>query len=190
MIAAGGGEGHQYLWSSGQTNPSITGLASGNYAVTVNSNDQCPPLILSTIVAPSTALSATLATTHTSCGMDNGRVSVMANHPNLDYFWNTGSSSAILDNLSAGTYTVTVTDIDGCQDEATTEINISVGFDLSIDNNEDTLMSNQNGVNYQWIDCDTNIDIPGAIFQTFNPSKDGRYAVELKGIDGNECGSY
>lgn len=189
VIAVGGGEGHIYQWSNGESIAAITGLAPGTYTVTITSIDQCTPLILSTIVAPSTALSATLETTHTSCGLDNGRVSVMANHPNLAYFWNTGSSSANVDNLSAGTYTVTVTDGDGCQDEVSTEINNSFGFDLSIDNNENTLMSNQNGVSYQWIDCKNNTFIQGAIFQTFNPSKDGNYSVELKGIDinGNEC---
>ncbi len=189
VIAAGGGDGHQYHWSNGQTNPAIIGLAPGNYAVTVNSTDQCPPLILSINIATSTELTTTLETVHTSCGKDNGRVSAMSNHPNLTYRWNTGSFSAFINNLSAGTYTVTVTDVDGCQDTAITEINNSTGFDTGIVINENKLVANQNDVSYQWIDCENNTYLQGAVYQSFNPSRDGNYSVELKGIDinGNEC---
>ncbi|MBK8625815.1 MAG: T9SS type A sorting domain-containing protein [Saprospiraceae bacterium] len=113
----------------------------------------------------------------------------MSNHPNLTYRWNTGSFSAFINNLSAGTYTVTVTDVDGCQDTAITEINNSTGFDTGIVINENKLVANQNDVSYQWIDCENNTYLQGAVYQSFNPSRDGNYSVELKGIDinGNEC---
>ena len=33
--------------------------------------------------------------------------------------------------------------------------------------------------NYQWIDCDSNLPIPGANQQNFSPAKDGNYKVIL-----------
>ncbi|MBK9745061.1 MAG: hypothetical protein IPO94_19895 [Saprospiraceae bacterium] len=59
-------------------------------------------------------LTTTLETVHTSCGKGQWTVSAMSNHPNLTYRWNTGSFSAFINNLSAGTYAVTVTDVNGC----------------------------------------------------------------------------
>ncbi|MFN7014770.1 MAG: T9SS type A sorting domain-containing protein [Bacteroidia bacterium] len=49
-----------------------------------------------------------------------------------------------------------------------------------VNQNGITLTAVQNGATYQWIDCDNNNSpIPGATQQSFTPSANGRYAVEI-----------
>jgi hypothetical protein len=52
-------------------------------------------------------------------------------------------------------------------------------LDLSVTATSTTLSANATGVTYQWIDCDTNTAIPGAINQVFEPTESGNYAVEI-----------
>ncbi len=57
-----------------------------------------------------------------SCaGADDGSIQVLAlsgENP-INYAWSNGASSALIQNLTAGTYTATVTDAFGCQDSLT-----------------------------------------------------------------------
>jgi hypothetical protein len=61
-----------------------------------------------------------------------------------------------------------------------------VVLDLSVTVTSTTLTANATGVTYQWIDCDTNTAIPGAMNQVFEPTESGNYAVEI--TDGNCVG--
>lgn len=54
-----------------------------------------------------------------------------------------------------------------------------VGVDNRITVTPTTLSSNQNSANYQWFNSDTNVPIPGATNQTFTPTSEGSYAVEV-----------
>ncbi|KOH46639.1 hypothetical protein NC99_06160 [Sunxiuqinia dokdonensis] len=49
-------------------------------------------------------------------------VAVSGGLPPYTYFWNTGASSQDISNLTAGTYTLTVTDANGCTDELSVTI--------------------------------------------------------------------
>ena len=53
------------------------------------------------------------------------------------------------------------------------------GIDATVTNNGNSLVSNQTGAQYQWVDCDNgNTDIPGATQQTYVPTEIiGNYAV-------------
>ncbi|MCB0568503.1 MAG: T9SS type B sorting domain-containing protein, partial [Phaeodactylibacter sp.] len=60
-----------------------------------------------------------------SCaGSSDGAIQVQAGGaiPPLSYLWNTGATTAALANLSAGTYSVTITDGAGCTSESGAEI--------------------------------------------------------------------
>ena len=48
------------------------------------------------------------------------------------------------------------------------------------------LKANLSGVKYQWYDCTTGSDIAGATAQTFQPIKNGKYAVKLDNNSGCE----
>ena len=54
-----------------------------------------------------------------------------------------------------------------------------IGVDNTVTFNSTTLTAAQSSANYQWIDCDTNTEITGETNQSFTPSADGNYAVEV-----------
>ena len=53
-------------------------------------------------------------------------------------------------------------------------------LDLSVSQNGNDLVAGAAGATYQWIDCSTGQPIPGAVGQTFSPTANGSYAVEVR----------
>nr|MBK9652596.1 hypothetical protein [Bacteroidota bacterium] len=121
VVAANGTSGYTYVWSNSNTNTgtSITGLAAGTYTVTVTDANGCTATCSYTVTQPATAVTATCSGTNVACfGASTGSASVVAANgtSGYTYVWsnsntNTGTS---ITGLAAGTYTVTVTDANGC----------------------------------------------------------------------------
>ncbi len=85
---------------------------------------------------------------------------------------------------SSGTYTDKLTNSQGCDSILTVTLTINT-VDINVLQNGITLTSWATGVNYQWLDCNNGYaPIAGATGQTFVPTADGSYAVEL---DDNGC---
>ncbi|MFH1320781.1 MAG: PKD domain-containing protein, partial [Bacteroidota bacterium] len=127
-----GGDGiYSYSWSNGGTLPVITNLCTGTYIVTV-SNATCGTSITDTvIITASSPMTLTLTPTPASCGGSDGTASVIASGGTgpYTYLWTPGgATNDIATGLSAGTYTVAVTDANGCmQTDSVTVINIGGG---------------------------------------------------------------
>jgi len=116
VSASGGWPPYNYLWSSGQTTTTITGLTAGSYSLTVTDAIGCTAAGSITVTQP-TALSAACSGTNASCnGGSNGSASVVVSGgtSSYNYFWNTGATTSSINGLSANTYLVTVTDSHGC----------------------------------------------------------------------------
>ncbi|MBS1580942.1 MAG: SprB repeat-containing protein, partial [Bacteroidetes bacterium] len=113
--------GFTYLWNdpAAQTAHTATGLAAGNYHVRVTDGYGCDTTVNVTITQPAAITIANLAVTHEQCaGNNDGAITVTANGGTAPYHysWNTGHPADTLATLTAGagTYTVTVTDANGC----------------------------------------------------------------------------
>lgn len=114
------GIGLEYLWlPSGGTSLDATGLAAGNYTIAATDDNGCVaysgPYTVGTIVGPSIDASA-LIETDESCSLSNGSLTgILASGNGLSYSWsNSGGNNIDATNLSAGAYTLTVTDVNGC----------------------------------------------------------------------------
>jgi len=59
-----------------------------------------------------------------------------------------------------------------------TEVNL-IAIDNTVTENTTSLVSNESSGSYQWYNCDTESSINGATSQTFTPTTDGNYAVEV-----------
>jgi hypothetical protein len=77
---------------------------------------------------------------------------------------------------SSGTYQVVLLSADGCDSVINAQLLFQT-VDISVTVQGQQLAANQNGAFYQWIDCNTGQDIPGATSQVFAPEVSGSYAV-------------
>lgn len=106
-----------YQWNNGSTSQDLTGLASGNYSLTVTDNGCQSVFNNFTISEPDTVLIKTFAFQNASCAnVNDGLIDVIITGGTADYdiIWNTGSTDLTLENLPVGTYTATVTDANNC----------------------------------------------------------------------------
>lgn len=116
VIVDGGVEPYTYMWSTGDTTAMITGLSAGEYCVTVKDFVGCMEILCTTILADSLELS--LVGTNIDCfGDSTGTVMAIPSNgmEPYDYLWSTGETTAGIDGLKAGEYSVTVTDAKGCE---------------------------------------------------------------------------
>ncbi len=116
VTANNGTPGYIYLWSSGGTGLTESGLIAGAYTVTVTDANGCITTTNTTVTEP-TLLTASATATNVLCnGGANGTATVTASNgtPGYTYLWSSGGTGATESGLIAGVYTVTVTDANGC----------------------------------------------------------------------------
>ncbi len=102
---------YTYAWSNGNNGPQISGIAPGEYIVTVTiSGTQCSKITTVTIDEIPAAFSLSIVTTPSDCGQSNG-TGIISITPEGSYeiSWSNGSTDAQAANLNAATYQVTVT---------------------------------------------------------------------------------
>ena len=122
IIASGGTPSYSYLWNTGNTESSVTGVASGSYSVTVTDAHSCNATGFGTInnlggffVAP------IVSTASVTCfGLCNGALAVVPAGGISPYviMWSNGDTADSISNLCSGLYTATVTDNLGCSSYA------------------------------------------------------------------------
>jgi len=118
-VTPSGGSGYTYSWApSGGTGATASNLAAGNYTVTVTSTGGCTITRTYNITQPP-AVTGTGSPTNVTCnGGTNGSATVVpsgGSGSGYTYNWTpSGGTGATASNLGAGTYTVTISDGNGC----------------------------------------------------------------------------
>ncbi|MEO8147317.1 MAG: PKD domain-containing protein [Bacteroidia bacterium] len=113
-----GSGSYTYLWSSGAgTNASATNLPANTYTVTVTDAGGCTATQSVTITQP-TALAFSVSGGTTICIGQNDTISASVSGGTLpySYLWSNGNTTAsqIVSPLTSSTFTVTVSDANGC----------------------------------------------------------------------------
>jgi len=135
ITATGGTPGYTYLWdgpfgATGSTSEDLTDLGAGTYNVTITDANDCEVIASFTLSEP-TEVVVSGGTVDLDCnsgsGAPTGAIDITASGGqglvagDYTYAW-TGTGVAASDEdqtgLSAGTYTVVVTDANGCSDSA------------------------------------------------------------------------
>ncbi len=117
ISVAGGTLDYTYAWDNGETTEDLTALLAGTYNVVVTDGNGCQISDSYTIEEPAEALVATIEFTDVTCfgGTDGYAISEVSGGTGAyTYDWSDGTSMENAYNLAAGTYTLTVTDDNGC----------------------------------------------------------------------------
>ncbi|MFZ4707276.1 MAG: T9SS type A sorting domain-containing protein [Bacteroidales bacterium] len=137
-----------YDWSRNhETTAKITGLAEGIYSVTVTdlNGHGCPGTKSVEIKLSMTTLQTSLSSTPESC--DNKKdgtasVSVSGGTAPYTYSWLNGGTTAGISGLSEGTYSVVVTDANGCHGSGSVVVTKTYdAFPVSITSSKDVFCS-------------------------------------------------
>ncbi len=107
---------YTYLWADGATTQNRKGLPPGTYNLIVTDSKGCTASGSATISQPS-AITITPSYTHILCdGKSTGAISlvVTGGTGTYSYLWNDGNALQNRTGISAGTYSVRVTDTNGC----------------------------------------------------------------------------
>jgi hypothetical protein len=121
----GGAGDYQYLWSTGATTAGITGLAAGQYTVTVTDGNNCSSVQSVTVASFDCAIATTATSVDATCfGAANGSalVALTGGTAPFNYAWSNGATTASVSGLPAGSYTVQITDDNGCEVSASVEV--------------------------------------------------------------------
>ena len=128
ITESGGTAPYTYAWSpSGGNGPTASGLAPGNYTVTVTDSKACFENI-AVVIAPATMPNISITNKKdASCfGLSDGSATALAAAGNAPYAysWNTvpAQNNATAINLAAGNYSVAVTDNNGCSASTSVQI--------------------------------------------------------------------
>ena len=137
VAPTGGTPAYTYSWApTGGTAATASGLAAGTYTVTVTDANNCQTTRTYTLTEPTALDASSGSTAPVSCnGEASGSATVAptGGTPSYTYSWApTGGTAATATGLAAGTYTVTVTDANGCQDNQTFIVSEPDALGLSI----------------------------------------------------------
>ena len=112
----GGTPGFTYSWSNGQATSTATGLSAGTYTVTVTDANSCSYVTTTTVTQPTLLASSSTHTNVTCNGSNTGSATInpSGGTPGYTYLWNNGQLTQTATGLIAGSYSVTVTDLNGC----------------------------------------------------------------------------
>ncbi|MDT8411174.1 MAG: T9SS type A sorting domain-containing protein [Vicingaceae bacterium] len=160
VSATGGTPSYTYLWSNAATTATATGLAAGNYNVTITDANGCTSNVSNIAITEPAIITGTDVQTacNTFTWIDNNTY--------------TSSNNTATFNIFGGA-------ANGCDSLVTLDLTINT-VDNTTSLNVDTITANQAGATYRWLDCDNgNAIIAGATNQSFVPSISGNYAVEV-----------
>ncbi|CAA6828953.1 MAG: internalin, putative [uncultured Aureispira sp.] len=191
IAAATGGTGAlTYTWSNGQTGPLVTNLSATAYTVTITDANGCNTDV-AVIVSEPSALSATATVNRAvSCnGGSDGIALVTATGGTgvTTAIWSNGQLGTTATNLTANTYTISITDANSCN--TTTSVVVTAPTTALtgtvVDNGNGTATANAvggtAGYSYQWDAAAGNQTTAMATGLVHN----GTYAVTI--TDANGC---
>ena len=105
----------QYLWSNGANSQTASGLNAGNYTVTITDANGCTTSNSATVINGTNSINSTLTSVQANCNIPGSATASASNGTApYTYLWSDGQNSSSANNLSAGVYTVTITDNTGC----------------------------------------------------------------------------
>ncbi|PHN05774.1 SdrD B-like domain-containing protein [Flavilitoribacter nigricans] len=134
VTPADGVSPYDIIWSTGDTSTTLSGVDPGTYTVTVTDAVGCQDTTSVTVEPAPDFEIETESTDPSSCSETDGTasVTVVSGEGPFSIEWSTGDTTAVIDSLETGTYTVTVTNAAQCTASASVTINQPTALDIDI----------------------------------------------------------
>ena len=194
---------YQFFWAPvgfTQTNPTATtscydGLAAGSYNVLATDAVGCADTLTVIITSPTELVIDTISLQQPSCNFQNdGSISTFTSGgtggPNYSFMWSNMASTSSINGLVPGTYTITVTDLNGCKDSLTFDLALpdpptvtSVdSISVRCGNDGCLTVNSPTGSSYVWQDANGNF-LPSNTNEACNLNG-GEYIVTIQDLAG------
>lgn len=126
----------QYTWTTvpPQSAATATGLCAGTYSVYISDGNGCTDTGVVTLSNPP-LLNVNVSILAASCGSANGTATIVASGgtPTYNFVWTPPvSTTSVATNISAGVYTVVVTDQNGCSNTQSIPVSNTGGPTLAV----------------------------------------------------------
>ena len=146
------GAGYDYLWSSGETSQIINISSTNTYTVTITDQNGCIGIDEMELTVHSNP-TVNIGNDTAFCSGSSLTLNAGADY---DYLWSSGESSQTIEVSTPNTYSVTITDVNGCT--AMDNINITENINPIVDLGNDTAFCEGNsmsldagpGYSYSW----------------------------------------
>ncbi len=169
-----------YSWTPGnQTTASITVSDAGTYIVTATDANGCfgrDTVVVTVFANPVPDLGAE----RNICGNESATLSTSGTFSS--YEWSTNETTSTISVSSEGSYSVTVTDANGCTGMSSVQVNVlsEINFNLTdftlCSGDETTITAPDNFESYEWSN--------GSTTQSITVGAQGVYSVEVTDVNG------
>ncbi|SUX48301.1 T9SS type A sorting domain-containing protein [Chryseobacterium indoltheticum] len=148
LTPTGGSAPYTFNWGGGITTEDRTGLSAGTYTVTITDANGCTGTVTATVTQPASAISGTTVVTNIACnGGSTGAINLTPTGGSAPYTFNWGGGITTEDRtgLAAGTYTVTITDANGCTGTVTATVTQPTAMSATVSQTNVSCNSGSNG---------------------------------------------
>jgi gliding motility-associated-like protein len=179
LNVTGGTPNYSYLWSNGSTSANLSNVGAGSYSVTVTDQNNCSTSGSVTLTNPPILLLGFNTTNATCNGASTGAIdlNVQGGTAPYSFIWSNGAQTEDINNIPAGSFTVTVTDANNCN--AAIMVNVTEPAPLSISLNSISHLI-CNGVGNGAID----ISVTGGTLPYSYSWNNGATTQDLSGLSG------
>jgi gliding motility-associated-like protein len=190
LAVSGGTAPYTFIWTNSQSTEDLSGLAAGDYAVTVTGANGCSATAAATVPDNSTNISLDASiSANTLCGNNNGGIDLnISPSGTYDILWSNGATTEDLNGLAGGSYAVTVSAGGNCTAEASYTVGSTTVDPIISPSITPTVCGQNNGAidldisggvapfSFVWSNGETSEDLTG------QPA--GDYSVEVTGANG------
>ncbi len=175
LSASGTGD---FVWNTNEIGNNITAMEGGTYSVTITDANACENVASFVVNAIESPVAEILDAPSTLC--ENEMVTLRTSG-NGDYQWSTGETSNTINVNSEGTYSLTVTNAEGCSDMTNVVIALNDVNAIQLNLGEDTVLCEGESV---LLDAGTFLDVDytwqnGSTASTIEAMQAGAYSVTV-----------
>ena len=178
ISVSGGTPGYSFTWSNATATEDISGIGQGAYSVTVTDGAGCKVSQTFSVLNQTGNMSLTTENvTDEICNNNNGSINIeISPSGTYTYLWSTGATTQDITNLSAGTYSCTITQSStGCKllTQVYTVNNSSGSLSVTVNDKDDEVCGNGTG--------EIDISVSGGASYTYDWST-GQVTQDIMGL--------